>query len=136
MQLCLPVLLPPQLILLSVIEMTLFFHTEMHRDSVANGGIYMGALFFTTLMIIFNGFSELTLTILKLPIFFKQRVLLFYPAWTYTVPSWILKIPITFLEVGGSVFITYYAIGFDPDVVRWVSLIKSYFTLMNLIACM
>jgi len=31
-----------QLILLSVIEMTLFFHTEMHRDSVANGGIYMG----------------------------------------------------------------------------------------------
>jgi len=113
--------------------MTLFFHTEMHRDSVANGGIYMGALFFTTLMIIFNGFSELTLTILKLPIFFKQRDLLFYPAWTYTVPSWILKIPITFLEVGGSVFITYYAIGFDPDVVRWVSLIKSYFTL---IACM
>ncbi|CAL5048790.1 unnamed protein product [Urochloa decumbens] len=112
-----------QLILLSIIEMTLFFHTEMHRDSVANGGIYMGALFFTTLMIIFNGFSELTLTIFKLPIFFKQRDLFFYPAWTYTVPSWILKIPITFLEVGGYVFITYYAIGFDPDVVR---LFKQY----------
>ncbi|RLM55353.1 ABC-2 type transporter [Panicum miliaceum] len=112
-----------KLILLSVIEMTLFFRTEMHRDSVVNGGIYMGALFFTTLMIIFNGFSELTLTILKLPIFFKQRDLLFYPAWTYTVPSWILKIPITFLEVGGFVFITYYAIGFDPDVVR---LFKQY----------
>ncbi|KAK8455788.1 hypothetical protein SEVIR_4G219401v4 [Setaria viridis] len=123
MQLCLPVLLAPQLIMLSVIEMTLFFRTEMHRDSVANGGIYMGALFFTTLMIIFNGFSELTLTIFKLPIFFKQRDLLFYPAWTYTVPSWILKIPITFLEVGGFVFITYYAIGFDPDVIR---LFKQY----------
>ncbi|KAJ1259983.1 hypothetical protein BS78_10G197300 [Paspalum vaginatum] len=108
-----------QLILLSVIEMTLFFRTKMHRDSVANGGIYMGALFFTTLMIIFNGFSELTLTIFKLPIFFKQRDLFFYPAWTYTVPSWILKIPITFLEVGGFVCITYYAIGFDPDVVRF-----------------
>lgn len=78
----------------------------------------MGALFFTTLMIIFNGFSELTLTIFKLPIFFKQRDLLFYPAWTYTVPSWILKIPITFLEVGGFVFITYYVIGFDPDIIR------------------
>jgi hypothetical protein len=90
----------------------------MHRDSVENGGIYMGALFFTTLMIIFNGFSELTLTIFKLPIFFKQRDLLFYPAWTYTVPSWILKIPITFLEVGGFVFITYYVIGFDPDIIR------------------
>jgi hypothetical protein len=115
--------------------MTLFFRSEMHRDSVANGGIYMGALFFTTLMIIFNGFSELTLTIFKLPIFFKQRDLLFYPAWTYTVPSWILKIPITFLEVGGFVFITYYAIGFDPDVVRWVLLIMFYFYPMYLITC-
>ncbi|KAF8658462.1 hypothetical protein HU200_058914 [Digitaria exilis] len=112
-----------QLILLSIIEMTLFFRTEMHRDSVASGGIYMGALFFTTLMIIFNGFSELSLTSFKLPIFFKQRDLLFYPSWTYTVPSWILKIPITVLEVGGIVFITYYAIGFDPDVVR---LFKQY----------
>lgn len=111
-------LLAPQLILLSIIEMTLFFRTDMHRDSVANGGIYMGALFFTTIMIMFNGFSELALTIFKLPVFFKQRDLLFYPAWTYTVPSWILKIPITFVEVGGFVFITYYVIGFDPDVVR------------------
>nr|CAB3468473.1 unnamed protein product [Digitaria exilis] len=111
-----------QLILLSIIEMTLFFRTEMHRDSVASGGIYMGALFFTTLMIIFNGFSELSLTSFKLPIFFKQRDLLFYPSWTYTVPSWILKIPITVLEVGGIVFITYYAIGFDPDVVSFIIL--------------
>jgi hypothetical protein len=90
----------------------------MHRDSVVNGGIYMGALFFTTIMIMFNGFSELPLTIFKLPVFFKQRDLLFYPAWTYTVPSWILKIPITFIEVGGFVFTTYYVIGFDPDVIR------------------
>jgi hypothetical protein len=90
----------------------------MHRDSVANGGIYMGALFFTTIMIMFNGLSELPLTIFKLPVFFKQRDLLFYPAWTYTVPSWILKIPLTFIEVGGFIFTTYYVIGFDPDVIR------------------
>jgi hypothetical protein len=98
--------------------MTLFFHTKMKRDSVANGGIYMGALFFGVLMIMFNGFSELALTVFKLPVFFKQRDLLFYPAWTYTIPSWILKIPITFVEVGGYVFITYYVIGFDPNVGR------------------
>jgi hypothetical protein len=98
--------------------MTLFFRTKMKRDSVANGGIYMGALFFGVLMIMFNGFSELALTVFKLPVFFKQRDLLFYPAWTYTIPSWILKIPITFVEVGGYVFITYYVIGFDPNVGR------------------
>jgi hypothetical protein len=45
---------------------------------VSNGGIYMGALFFGVLMIMFNGFSELALTIFKIPLFFKQRDLLFY----------------------------------------------------------
>jgi hypothetical protein len=51
-------------------------------------------------------------------VFFKQRDLLFYPAWAYAIPSWILKIPITFVEVGGYVFITYYVMGFDPNVGR------------------
>jgi hypothetical protein len=102
----------------SFIAMTLFFRTKMKRDSVSNGGIYMGALFFGVLMIMFNGFSDLALTVFKLPVFFKQRDLLFYPAWAYTIPSWILKIPITFVEVGGYVFITYYAMGFDPNIGR------------------
>lgn len=90
----------------------------MHRDSVTDGGIYMGALFFGVLMIMFNGFSELAMTIVQLPVFFKQRDLLLYPTWTYTIPSWILKIPVTFVEVGAWVFMTYYVIGFDPNVSR------------------
>ncbi|VAH77438.1 unnamed protein product [Triticum turgidum subsp. durum] len=114
-----------QLILMSFIAMTLFFRTKMKRDSVTNGGIYMGALFFGVLMIMFNGFSELALTVFKLPVFFKQRDLLFYPAWAYTIPSWILKIPITFIEVGGYVFITYYVMGFDPNVGSWDKILNS-----------
>jgi hypothetical protein len=90
----------------------------MNRDSVTSGGIYMGALFFGVLTIMFNGFSELALTVLRLPVFFKQRDLLFFPAWAYTIPSWILKIPIAFIEVSEYVFLTYYVIGFDPNVGR------------------
>jgi len=90
----------------------------MHRDSVTDGGIYLGALFFAVIMIMFNGLSELALTIIKMPVFFKQRDLLFYPAWAYTIPTWILKIPISFVEVGGFVFMAYYVIGFDPNVGR------------------
>jgi hypothetical protein len=90
----------------------------MNRDSVISGGIYMGALFFGVLTIMFNGFSELALTVLRLPVFFKQRDLLFFPAWAYTIPSWILKIPIAFIEVSEYVFLTYYVIGFDPNVGR------------------
>jgi hypothetical protein len=103
---------------MAIISMTMFFRTKMKRDSVTSGGIYMGALFFGVLTIMFNGFSELALTVLKLPVFFKQRDLLFFPAWAYTIPSWILKIPIAFIEVSEYVFLTYYVIGFDPNVGR------------------
>jgi hypothetical protein len=103
---------------MSIIAMTVFFRTNMKHDSVASGGIYMGAMFFGILMIMYNGFSELALTVFRLPVFFKQRDLLFYPAWAYTIPSWILKIPISFMEVSGYVFLTYYVIGYDPNVGR------------------
>ncbi|KAK5830953.1 hypothetical protein PVK06_014748 [Gossypium arboreum] len=108
-----------QLTVMALITMTLFFRTEMHKDSVQGGRIYMGALFFGMTMIMFNGMSELSMTISKLPVFYKQRDLLFFPSWAYALPSWILKIPITFLEVSIWVFITYYVIGFDPSAERF-----------------
>ncbi|RVW28717.1 Pleiotropic drug resistance protein 1 [Vitis vinifera] len=116
-----------QLAIMAVITMTLFLRTEMHRNSVDDGNIYTGALFFTVVMIMFNGMAELAMAIAKLPVFYKQRDLLFYPAWAYALPTWILKIPITFIEVGVWVFMTYYVIGFDPNVER---LFRQYLLLL------
>ncbi|XP_042507477.1 pleiotropic drug resistance protein 1-like [Macadamia integrifolia] len=116
-----------QLMIMAFITMTVFLRTEIHKDSVTNGGIIMGALFFSLTIIMFNSFSELPMTVLKLPIFYKQRDLLFYPSWAYSLPSWILKIPISLVEVAIWVFITYYVIGFDPNVGR---LFKQYLLLM------
>ncbi|KAK7255299.1 hypothetical protein RIF29_28706 [Crotalaria pallida] len=116
-----------QLTIMAIIAMTLFIRTEMHRDSLSDGGVYSGALFFTVVMIMFNGMSELSMTIAKLPIFYKQRDLLFYPPWAYAIPTWILRIPITLVEVAVWVFLTYYVIGFDPDVTR---LLKQYLLLL------
>ncbi|KAG2599000.1 ABC transporter G family member 37-like isoform X2 [Panicum virgatum] len=116
------------LTLMSLVVMTTFFRTNMHRN-VTYGGIYMGALYFALDTVMFNGFAELAMTVLKLPVFFKQRDLLFFPAWAYTIPSWILQIPITFLEVGVYVFSTYYVIGFDPSVSRFF---KQYLLLLAL----
>ncbi|XP_074574926.1 ABC transporter G family member 36-like isoform X2 [Curcuma longa] len=116
-----------QISIMALITMTVFFRTKMHHDSVGDGGIYMGALFFGVVMVMFNGMSELAMTILKLPVFFKQRDLLFYPAWAYAIPTWILKIPYSFVEVAVWVFTTYYAIGFDPNVGR---LFKHYLVLL------
>ena len=103
---------------MALIAMTLFLRTKMPCDTATDGTIYTGALFFTVIMIMFNGMAELSMTIVKLPVFYKQRDHLFYPSWIYALPTWILKIPITFLEVGLWVFLTYYVIGFDPDVGR------------------
>lgn len=98
--------------------MTLFLRTDMHKDTLTDGGIFMGALFFAVVLILFNGMSELSLTILKLPVFYKQRDLLFFPAWTYALPTWILKIPISLVETAFWVGMTYYVIGYDPNVGR------------------
>ncbi|KDP33642.1 hypothetical protein JCGZ_07213 [Jatropha curcas] len=116
-----------QLIILAFITMTVFLRTEMHRNTETDGGIYLGALFFTVITTMFNGFSELAMTIMKLPVFYKQRDILFYPSWAYALPSWILKIPIAFVEVAVWVVMTYYVIGFDPNIGRFF---KQYLILM------
>lgn len=103
---------------MATISMTLFLRTKMHKNTEADGGIYMGALFYALLMIMFNGFSELAMSILKLPVFYKQRDLLFFPPWAYSLPAWILKIPITLIEVSIWVAMTYYTTGYDSDVGR------------------
>jgi len=97
---------------------TLFLRTKMHRDTVEDGGTYLGALFFAVMVAMFNGISELNMAIMKLPVFYKQRDLLFYPAWAYSIPPWILKIPVTLIEVAIWEGISYYAIGFDPNFFR------------------
>uniref|UniRef100_A0A2C9W1A2 ABC transporter domain-containing protein n=1 Tax=Manihot esculenta TaxID=3983 RepID=A0A2C9W1A2_MANES len=116
-----------QLTIMAMVAMTLFFRTEMHRDSITDGGIYSGSLFFSVIFIMFNGLSEMSMTISKLPVFYKQRNLLFYPAWVYSLPPWITKIPITLVQVALWVFITYYVIGYDPSAGR---LFRQYFLLV------
>lgn len=108
-----------KLLLVAVIAMTLFLRTHMHKETTTDGTIYMGALFFTLIAVMFSGFAELALTIMRLPVFYKQRDLFFFPAWAYALPTWFIRIPITLLESTLWVGMTYYVIGFDPNVGRF-----------------
>ncbi|CAA3014915.1 pleiotropic drug resistance 1-like [Olea europaea subsp. europaea] len=108
-----------QLTLMASISMTVFLRIKMPKNTETDGAIFMGALFYAVVMIMFNGFSELALSIMKLPVFYKQRDLLFFPPWAYSLPTWILKIPITLVEVAIWVFLTYYTSGFDSDAGRF-----------------
>ncbi|KAL8465743.1 hypothetical protein ACS0TY_035007 [Phlomoides rotata] len=53
--------------------MTLFLRPKMHRDNVADGRMFAGALFFAISMVTFNGMAEIAMTIQNLPVFYKQR---------------------------------------------------------------
>eukprot|EP01018_Ginkgo_biloba_P008437 Gb_15305 [translate_table: standard] len=108
-----------QLIFVAFVTMTVFFRTKMHHNTVNDGGLYLGALYLGVMMCLSNGFTETAMTIAKLPVLYKQRDLLFYPTWIYSLPNWILSILNSLLESAIWVFITYYVIGFDPNIARF-----------------
>ncbi|CAO2820693.1 unnamed protein product [Amaranthus hypochondriacus] len=118
-----------QLMITALITATVFWRTHMHKRNLADGNIYMGSLFFAEITILFNGFAELALTIARLPIFYKQRDLRFFPAWAYAIPAWILNLPIAIIETAIWSGITYYVIGYDSNVGRFF---KQYLVLLCL----
>ncbi|KAK7391459.1 hypothetical protein VNO78_19875 [Psophocarpus tetragonolobus] len=108
-----------QITIMSLITMTVFFRTQMRSGHLEDGRKYYGALFFSLTNIMFNGMAELAMTILRLPVFFKQRDSLFYPAWAFALPIWIFRIPLSFLESGLWVVLTYYTVGYAPTASRF-----------------
>lgn len=114
-------LLSWQVILVAIITITVFLRTRM-KINLEHGNYYLGALFFSLTIMMFNGFTELAFTLFRLPIFFKQRDLYFYPACALAILGFILKIPVSFLESLIWVTITYYGIGYAPEAERYAGL--------------
>lgn len=98
--------------------MTVFFRSKMHHNIVDDGGLYIGALFFSMVIMLFNGFTEVPMLVMKLPVIYKHRDLHFYPSWVYSIPSWLLSIPTSLIESGVWVAVTYFVIGYDPNYIR------------------
>lgn len=90
----------------------------MHVGRLEDGGKFFGSLFFALLILMFNGMAELVLTVKRLPVFYKHRDALLYPAWAFTIPIWVLKIPLNLMESGIWVCLTYYTMGYAPDANR------------------
>ncbi|CAN7013037.1 hypothetical protein IGI04_012326 [Brassica rapa subsp. trilocularis] len=116
------------LICIGSITMTVYLRTGSKRDPV-HANYLMGSLFFSIFKMLADGIPELTLTISRLSVFYKQKELYLYPAWAYALPSAILKIPISVLEAFMWTSLTYYVIGYSPDIVRFFRQFLIFFAL-------
>ncbi|KAM0864568.1 hypothetical protein ACQ4PT_043847 [Festuca glaucescens] len=116
-----------QLIILGLMAMTVFLRTKMPSGQISDGGKFLGALTFSLITILFNGFAELQLTIKVLPTFYKQRDLLFFPPWTFGLANILLKVPVSLMEAGVWVILTYYVMGFAPSAGRFFRQLLAFF---------
>ncbi|KAL0738242.1 hypothetical protein Bca4012_014452 [Brassica carinata] len=118
------------LICIGSITMTVYLRTGSKRD-VIHANYLMGSLFFSIFKLLADGLPELTLTISRLSVFYKQKELYFYPAWAYAVPSAILKIPISVIEAFMWTSLTYYVIGYSPDIGRYNAFTNMFCTIQE-----
>ncbi|KAF7818011.1 pleiotropic drug resistance protein 3-like [Senna tora] len=107
-----------QLIIIAFMAMTVFLRTRMDVD-VLHANYYMGALFYALIILLVDGIPEMSMTLQRLEVFYKQRDLRFYPAWAYAIPATVLKLPLSFVESLVWTVLTYYVIGYSPEVQRF-----------------
>ncbi|KAL3616065.1 Pleiotropic drug resistance protein 2 [Castilleja foliolosa] len=108
-----------QIMIMATIALTVFLRTEMRSGRIEDASKFWGALFFSLINVMFNGMQELAMTVFRLPVFFKQRDSLFYPAWAFALPIWVLRVPISVMESALWIVFTYYSIGFAPSPARF-----------------
>lgn len=112
-----------QVAFVGFVACTIFLRTRLHPTDVSNGNLYLSCLFFGLTHMMFNGFSELSLMIFRLPVFYKQRDNCFYPAWAWSFSSWILRVPYSVVEAVAWSCVTYYTVGFAHSPGRWLCLL-------------
>lgn len=123
-----------QIIIVAAIASTVFLRTNMHTRSEEDGAVYLGALVFGMIINMFNGFAELSMTITRLPVFYKHRDLLFHPTWTFTLPTVVLGIPMSILDSIVWMVVSYYTIGFAPEASRFFKQLLLVFLIQQMAA--
>ncbi|PPS13301.1 hypothetical protein GOBAR_AA07350 [Gossypium barbadense] len=106
---------------------TIFLRTKLHPVDEINGNLYLSCLFFGVVHMMFSGFSELSLLIFRLPVFYKQSDNLFHPAWIWSVVSWIIRVPYSVIEAVVWSCVLYYTVGFAPSAGRFFRFILVQF---------
>ncbi|XP_010473961.1 PREDICTED: ABC transporter G family member 31-like [Camelina sativa] len=104
-----------QVAFVGFVTATVFLRTRLHPTNEQFGNEYLSCLFFGLVHMMFNGFSELPLMISRLPVFYKQRDNSFHPAWSWSIASWLLRVPYSVLEAVVWTCVVYYSVGLAPS---------------------
>ncbi|KAD4889306.1 hypothetical protein E3N88_21379 [Mikania micrantha] len=123
-----------QIVFISFICTTLYLRTTMHHRNEIDGSLYVGALLDSMLINMFNGLADLSLIVMRLPVVYKQRDLMFHPSWAFTLPAFLLRIPISMIESTVWTIILYWGIDLAPDASRFFKHLLLVFLIQNVAA--
>ncbi|KAK1434148.1 hypothetical protein QVD17_11066 [Tagetes erecta] len=123
-----------QIMFMSLICSTLYLRTTMHHMNEIDGSFYIGALLNSMLINMFNGFADLSLIVMRLPVIYKQRDLMFHPAWAFTLPAFLLRIPISVIESIMWTIVLYWGVDLAPDAARFFKHLLLVFLIQNVAA--
>ncbi|KAK1586668.1 hypothetical protein Q3G72_004873 [Acer saccharum] len=118
-----------QVALVGFVTCTMFLRTRLHPSDEKNGQLYLSCLFYGLVHIMFNGLSELSIMISRLPVFYKQRDNNFHPAWAWSIASWIVRVPYSIIEAVVWSCVVYYSVGFAPGFGRFFRFLFLLFSL-------
>ncbi|XP_076904316.1 ABC transporter G family member 35-like [Bidens hawaiensis] len=123
-----------QIVFMSFICTTLYLRTEMSQRNEIDGALYIGALLNSMLINMFNGLADLSLTVMRLPVVYKQRDLMFHPPWAFTLPAFLLRIPISLMESILWTSMLYWGVDLAPDAGRFFKHLLLVFLIQNVAA--
>ncbi|KAJ0709582.1 putative ABC-type xenobiotic transporter [Helianthus annuus] len=123
-----------QIVFISFICTTLYLRTTMHHRNEIDGSLYVGELLNSMLINMFNGLADLSLIVMRLPVVYKQRDLMFHPPWAFTLPAFLLRIPISMIESLMWTVILYWGVDLAPDAGRFFKHLLLVFLIQNVAA--
>ncbi|KAK9804995.1 hypothetical protein WJX73_009787 [Symbiochloris irregularis] len=112
-----------QMVVLVIIASTLLIRPIMHPDNFETGQLFVSMPFGILVGLMMDNFSEMAFMVETLPVYFRQRGRYYYPAWTWALPTTLLRIPYSFVIALLSSCILYWVIGFAPSAGRFWSFV-------------
>jgi ABC-type multidrug transport system permease subunit len=104
-----------QITIIAVVVSTLYIRTNMHHNTINDGQVYFGLLFFLLMFITTTVLPEQTYLVLRLPVYYKEKELSLYPAWALAIPVILLRIPWSIVETASVVVVVYYSTGLSSE---------------------